>query len=256
MCEVIAIVNQKGGCAKTTTALNLGVGLAMAGMKVALIDDDPQGSLTVSLGYDQQKTTLATIMTSIINSEQIDPAAGILHHEEGLDLIPADITLAGLEVSLSNVMSREMILKDYIGLLRDQYDYILIDCMPSLGLLTVNALVAADSIIIPVQAAYLPVVGLQQLIQTVSMVRRRLNRNLLIRGILITMADYRTNCAKDIAAKLKEAYSESIGIFETSIPASIRLVEASAEGESIFVHDPAGKAAQAYQKLTEEVLSR
>ena len=168
MCEVIAIVNQKGGCAKTTTALNLGVGLAMDGKKAALIDDDPQGSLTVSLGYrqpDQQKTTLATIMTNIINGEEFDPAEGILHHEEKVDFVPADITLAGLEVSLFNVMSREIILREYIGFLRDQYDYILIDCMPSLGLLTVNALVAADSIIIPVQAAYLPVVGLQQLIQ-------------------------------------------------------------------------------------------
>ena len=146
-----------------------------------------------------------------------------------------------------------MILKDYIGLLRDQYDYILVDCMPSLGLLTINSLVAADSLIIPVQAAYLPVVGLQQLMQTVSMVRKRLNRNLQIWGILITMADYRTNCARDIAAKLKEAYAESIGIFETS---TVRLVESSAEGESIFAYDPAGKAAQAYQKLTEEVLLR
>ena len=259
MCEVIAIVNQKGGCAKTTTAVNLGVGLALTGKKVALIDADPQGSLTVSLGYrepDQQRLTLATLMTSIINGEETDSAEGILHHEEDVDLIPADITLAGLEVSLSNVMSREMILKDYIELLRDQYDYILIDCMPSLGILTINSLVSADSLIIPVQAAYLPVVGLQQLMQTVSMVRKRLNRNLQILGILITMADYRTNCARDIAAKLKEAYAESIGIFETSIPASVRLVEASAEGESIFVHDPAGKAAQAYQKLTEEVLLR
>ena len=175
MCEVMAIVNQKGGCAKTTTAVNLGVGLALAGKKVALIDADPQGSLTVSLGYrepDQQKITLASIMTNMINGEEIDSAEGILHHEEGVDLIPADITLSGLEVSLSNVMSREMILKDYIEFLRDQYDYILIDCMPSLGLLTINSLVAADSLIIPVQAAYLPVVGLQQLMQTVSMVRK------------------------------------------------------------------------------------
>ena len=231
----------------------------MDGKKVALIDNDPQGSLTISLGYrepDPQKVTLATIMMSIINGEQIDPAEGILHHEEGVDLIPADITLAGIEVSLFNIMSREMTLKDYIGLLRDQYDYILIDCMPSLGLLTVNALVAADSIIIPVREAYLPVVGLRQLIQTISMVRRRLNRNLQIKGILITMADYRTNCARDISAKLKEAYAESIGIFETSIPASVRFVEASAEGESIFGHDPSGKAAQAYQGLAEEVLLR
>ena len=259
MCEVIAIVNQKGGCAKTTTALNLGIGLAMAGKKVALIDADPQGSLTVSLGYrdpDQQKTTLATIMASIINGEEIDPAEAILNHEEGVDLIPADITLAGLEVSLSNVMSREMILKDFIRLLRDQYDYILVDCMPSLGLLTVNAFVAADSLIIPVQAAYLPIVGLQQLMQTVSMVRKRLNRNLHIRVILIVMADYRTNCARDITAKLKEAYEKAIGVFSTSIPASVRLVEASADGSSIFAYDPAGKAAQAYQNLVQEVLPK
>ena len=237
MCEIIAIVNQKGCCAKTTTALNLGVALAMDGKKVALIDNDPQGSLTVSLGYRDpgpQKVTLATIMTNTINGEEINPVEGILHHEEGVDLIPADITLAGLEVSLFNIMSREMTLKDYIGLLRDQYDYILIDCMPSLGLLTVNALVAADSIIIPVREAYLPVVGLRQLIQTISMVRRRLNRNLQIKGILITMADYRTNCARDIAGKLKEAYSESIGVFETSIPSYRRLVEATLEGNSIF----------------------
>ncbi len=258
MSEVIAIVNQKGGCAKTTTAVNLGVGLALAGKKVALIDADPQGSLTISLGYrepNQPKVTLATIMTTMINGEGIEPMEGILHHEEGVDIIPSDITLAGLEVSLSNVMSREMILKDYVNLIRERYDYILIDCMPSLGLLTINSLVAADSLIIPVQAAYLPVVGLQQLLQTVSMVRRRLNRDLQIRGILITMVDYRTNCARDISAKLKEAYEESIGVFETSIPASVRLVEASAEGSSIFIHDPSGKAAQAYQRLAEEVLS-
>lgn len=149
-----------------------------------------------------------------------------------------------------------MILKDYISLISDRYDNILIDCMPSLGLLTVNSLVAASSLLIPVQAAYLPVVGLQQLLQTVSMVRKRLNRNLRILGILITMADFRTNCTRDIVSKLKEAYGNSIGVFETAIPASVKAVEASAEGRGIFTHDPNGKAAKAFQRLTEEILSR
>ena len=237
MCEVIAIVNQKGGCAKTTTAVNLGIGLSQAGKKVAVVDADPQASLTVSLGYrdpDMLETTLATIMENVINGEDIDSEQGILHHEEGIDLVPSNIRLAGLEVSLGSVMSREIILKDYISLISDRYDYILIDCMPSLGMLTVNSLVAASSLLIPVQAAYLPVVGLQQLLQTVSMVRKRLNKSLRILGILITMADFRTNCSRDIASKLKEAYGSSIGVFETAIPASVKAVEASVEGKGIF----------------------
>ena len=167
MGKVISVANQKGGVAKSTTTLNLGVGLTRQGKKVLLIDADPQGSLTASLGYvepDDIGTTLATIMMNIINDEEIAEEEGILHHEEQVDLLPANIELSALEVTMSNVMSRELIMKEYIDTMRSRYDYILIDCMPSLGMMTINALVASDMVLIPVQAAYLPVKGLQQLI--------------------------------------------------------------------------------------------
>ena len=167
MCKVISVVNQKGGVGKTTTTVNVGIGLAREGKKVLLIDADPQGSLTASLGYvepDDIGTTLATIMMNIINDEEIGEEEGILHHKEQIDLLPANIELSALEVTMSNVMSRERIMKEYIDTMRSRYDYILIDCMPSLGMMTINALVASDTVLIPVQAAYLPVKGLQQLI--------------------------------------------------------------------------------------------
>jgi chromosome partitioning protein len=194
-------------------------------------------------------------MMKIINEETIEPDYGILHHREGIDLIPANIELSGLEVLLANVMSRENILKEYLDQIKDRYEYIIIDCMPSLGMMTINALVAATTVLIPVPAAYLPVKGLQQLIKTISMVRKRLNKRLAIEGILLTMVDYRTNYARDISEKLREGYGATIGMFETYIPFSVKAAECSSEGVSIFVHEPKGKVADAYQRLTEEVLS-
>ena len=258
MCKVIAVAMQKGGCAKTSVSLNLGIGLARAGKKVLLIDNDPQGNLTASLGYeepDDMSDTLASVMMKIINEEPIEPGYGILHHQEGIDLIPGNIELSGLEVLLANVMSRENILKEYIDQVKDQYGYIIIDCMPSLGMTTINALVAATSVLIPVPAAYLPVKGLCQLIKTISMVKRRLNRRLIIEGILLTMVDYRTNYAKDVSTKVRETYGTNIPIFESVIPISVKAAEASAEGISIYGHCVNCKVANAYKELTQEVLN-
>ena len=257
MCKVIAIANQKGGVGKTTTTSNLGIGLAKQGKRVLLIDADAQGSLTASLGFtepDAIEISLATVMGSLIKDEEVEPMEGVLHHEEGIDLMPGNIELSGLEVSLVNVMSRERIMQEYIGMVRDYYDYILIDCMPSLGMMTINALACADSVLIPVQAAYLPVKGLQQLIKTIGRVKKQLNPKLKIEGILLTMVDNRTNYARDISLMVYDTYSASIKVFGTEIPMSVRASEVSVEGGSIYSYDPKGKAAFAYMALTKEVL--
>ena len=258
MCRVIAVSNQKGGVGKTVSCVNLGIGLAQEGKKVLMIDADPQGSLTISLGYeepDEMEYSLATLMMNIVNDEKLNIEKTILHHKEGVDLIPANIELSAIEVSLVNAMSRELILRSMVDRLREFYDYIIIDCMPSLGMITINAFASADSILIPVQAAYLPVKGLEQLIKTIGKVKRQINPKLEIEGILLTMVDNRTNYAKDISALVVENYGSKVRIFENSIPMSVRAAEISAEGVSIYEHDPNGKVASAYQSLTEEVLA-
>ena len=258
MCKVITVSNQKGGTAKTTSCVNLGIGLASAGKKVLLIDTDPQGSLSISLGYpepDEMENTLATLMMNIVNDEEFCLEDVLIHHEEGVDILPSNIELSAIEVSLVNVMSRELILRQLVERVRDAYDFIIRDCMPSLGMMTINALACADAVLIPVQAAYLPVKGLQQLIKTIGRVKRQLNPKLKIEGILLTMVDNRTNYAKDICSMVYEAYSSSIKVFKTEIPMSVRAAEISAEGSSIYKYDPKGKAAYAYGELTKEVLN-
>ena len=258
MATITAICNQKGGVGKTLTAVGLGVGLARMGKKVLLVDVDAQGSLTASLGYqhlNQIETTLANLLELLIMDKPVFPGAGIIHHEEGIDLLPANIELSGLEVTLVNTMSRETVLREYLNGVRDQYDVILLDCCPSLGMLTINALAAADDVLVPMQAHYLSLKGFEQLIRTISNVKRKINPKLDIAGILITMADMRTNYSRDIVELLRSAYGESVRIFDSIIPLSIRAAETSAEGKSIYLHDPAGKVSAAYAAFTQEVMA-
>ena len=256
--SIVGIVNQKGGTGKTTSCVNLGVDLAHEGKKVLLVDCDPQGSLTISLGHPQPdalSVTLADLMNKAMDDAPIGPGEGILHHDEGVDLLPANISLAGVEAALVNAMSRETTLKRVLASYSKDYDHILLDCSPSLGMLTINALAAADRLIIPVQAQYLSVKGVEQLLNTVARVKRNINRKLKIDGVLMTMVDSRTNNNREISALLRDTYGSKIKVFDAEIPRSVRAAEISAEGKSIFEHDPGGKVAQAYHMLTKEVLT-
>ena len=256
-CKVIAITNQKGGVGKTTTTVNLGVGLAQMGKSVLLVDADPQSSLTTSLGIanqDELPVSITTVMQSVLEDRPVPDGYGIIRHSEGVDLLPSNIELSGLEVSLINTMSREFVLKDCLSKVMQNYDYILIDCMPSLGVMTINALTAANSVIIPTQPSYLSTKGLSLLLRSISKVKRQINPKLRIDGILMTMVDSRTNDAKTIIASLREQVSDNLRLFDAEIPFSVRAAECSRSGESIFAHDKNGKVAAAYESMVKEVL--
>ena len=257
-CKTIAIVNQKGGVTKTTTTANLGIGLAMHGKKVLLVDGDPQADLTTALGWqnsDDLPMTLADILEKTAHDEKFEHHDAILRHDEGVDLIPSGIELSGVEMNLVNAMSREFTLRNYLNLIKKKYDYVLIDCPPSLSMLTINALAAADSVIVPVQAQYLPAKGMTQLMRTIGKVRKQINPALKVDGILLTLADMRTNLARATADTLRQQYGNMLKIYKTQIPVAVKAAEISVAGQSIFAYDKGSKVARAYAEFTKEVLS-
>ena len=254
-CKVIALANQKGGVAKSFTTASLAAGLVRKGKKVLVIDNDPQGHASRCLGIKKADITINDIMKKLIVGEEIKEGEGIIKTSEGVDLLPSNVEYAILEFEISSAMSREHLLKEYVDMERAYYDFILIDCPPNMGVFVLNALTAADTVLIPVKLEELSINGLQQLISTIGMARRRLNPSLAFEGILYTIVEPNTVLAKSSMKAINEAYGKNIHIYDCVIPKSVKAAECPSSGMSIFKYDPNGKVALAYESLSKEVIA-